>query len=253
MVPLIPEHQRVLAHSFRFIEEAHKGALRLRTELPADKNGFSRSYDHHPLEVAFIFAEMEVFTRQNKDKKLTPIAIADKIVETVDRAAHMSKRELKSQLFAIAQHLTEKELTTVVGLLCHDTIESSYKRNAPEHIKVARTTERYRQIRDLRKGAELIAIRMTDSKHHKNKKEKRTRQLALAKSKPYARLKIYDILPNMYDEALIPNNKRSRAKKRYMLNHMRCFVRIAHRHKHIALSYLMASERIYERSMAQLG
>lgn len=240
---------RVLARSFTFIERAHRGSNRLRPNA----DGSARSYVHHPMEVALLFAEMELFERRKKRGELSSHIVAEKIVEVVERNSQMDKRQLKRRLRDVCARLNGEQLIIVVGLLSHDTIESTYTKRTDEEVKQCRTIERKAEIAQLCQGSEDVALELTDPKHYKNKYEKQDGQLKLATQYRYASLKKYDVLTNMFDEPLIPSKKRNRKKKRAQITHMRHIMMVAYRSGHITLGYLKASERIYERAMAQLG
>ena len=249
MVQHISENRRVLRQTFSFIQEAHEGVVRSRN----NSDGKPRSYDHHPMEVALFYAEMEIFQRRCKRRNLSSEQAADKIIEFVEHIAHMTKRQLKSRLYALSKHMDHEQMTMTVGLLCHDTIESAYEKSDSDRIKKEAVERRVAEIKALRDGAEDIALRLTDSSSHKSKLQKRTHQVRLARKRKYASLKKYDIIPNMADQMLIPHTKRSRKKKRAVLKHMHRFMRAAFHDKNIPFSYYLASERIYKKAKAQLG
>ncbi len=224
----------------------HEGVFRLR----CNADGTRRSYDHHPLEVALIFATLEVFERRHGD--IAPKKMAEHIVDVVGRISRMNKGELVNRLTKLSPQLTPEAFTKVVGLLCHDTIELSYDKNASYRIKLDMTRRRLRYIKALCRGAEDIVACLTDSKHHAYDK-KRVHQLKLARRRDYASHKLYDVLANMYDVALIPNDGRPLDKKRSALFHMRRIVQIAYRSRHIKPPYRMAATLIYRQVCSSLG
>ncbi|MBY0429366.1 MAG: hypothetical protein K2Q32_09130 [Alphaproteobacteria bacterium] len=246
MVQHILKNRRLLRETFKLVGEAHKNEYRSRI----NSDGKRRSYDHHPMEVALLFAEMEVFSRRAKHRKLTSEQVAKKIIEIAERNAHMNKRQLKSRLLAVSRYMNNKQMTIIVGLLCHDAMEADDKKATSQKEKNQAREKRISEIKALRPGAEKIALRLTNSKRYKNKQQKRAHQVQLARNRQYARLKMYDIIANMADQMLIPDEVRSLRKKLTLLKHMNKFMRVAYKDKNIPFCFYRASERIYENAKA---
>lgn len=243
------EHRRLLRRTFRFIEKVHKGTDRQRR----NGDGQPRSYDHHPMEVALFFAEMEIFERRSKHKNLTSEQVAKKILAIVERIADMDKPQLKRRLLTVSRQMNNDQMTTLVGLLCHDAVEEARKKGKSRRKKIKATKECVAGIRALREGAEKIAKRLTDARKHTDKKQKRKHQIKLARRRKYASVKKYDIIINMFDQMLIPDSIRDPVKKRAVLEHMHEFMCEAYQRRHISFAYYRASDLIYQKAMAQLG
>lgn len=238
-----------LQRTFLFMEKAHEGTDRMRP----NGDGTPRSYDHHPMEVALLFAEMEIFYRRADSAGADPEHVADKIINVLKIASEMNKAQLKTRLHKIARRLDKKQFTTMLGFLCHDTIESSYSRDMNNAYKNKMSRLRRKQIHSIDAETERVVVRLTDSRKLPDKEAKKARQMELARSKGYAELKQYDILANMYDEPLIPHTKRTPSQKRDAMNHMHKFMCVAHSRGHIPRASLIAAQRMYAQSMQRLA
>lgn len=237
-----------LQRTFQYMESVHHGVDRLRPNA----DGTPRTYDHHPMEVALIFAEMEIFYRRKDSHDMEPEQVADKIMNVVKIASEMSKMQLKARLHKVAQKLDDKQFKILLGFLCHDTIESSYSRDMKNSLKNRISRLRRKQIHSIDAEAEKVVVRLTDSRKLPDKEAKKVRQMELARNKAYAELKQYDNFANMYDESLIPDNKRTPMQKRGAMNHMYNFMCVAHSRGHIPLASKIAAQRMYTQSMQRL-
>ena len=242
-------HESEMNRGLMFADAAHHGQYRLRP----NEDGTPREYMCHPMEVAFIFAKTEIAKRSNPAHKQCPSAQAVEIIRVVERASKMSKGELKRELVALAGRLNAQQLTIAIGLLLHDSIETSYNKNTPHKDKVTRSRERRSGIRNIRRGVQAVVSRLTDSRKHVSQYEKHKRQLRLAANQNYASLKGYDMLANMFDEVCIPDAKRDPVKKLAALNHMHRFMKRAHAHQTISLPMRLAAERIYNQNIERLA
>ncbi len=238
-----------LSRTFLFMEHAHQGVSRMRPNA----DGTPRSYDHHPMEVALIFAEMEIFYRRKDSREMQPEQVADKILNVVKIASEMSKEQLKARLHKVAGRLDDKQFNILLGFLCHDTIESSYSRDMNNAHKNRMSRLRRKQIHSIDAEVEKVVVRLTDSRKLPNKEAKKARQIELARSRAYAELKQYDNFANMYDEPLIPNDQRTPIQKRDAMNHMYNFMCVAHSRGHIPRASLIAAQRMYLQSMQRLA